>query len=106
MAIFNLLLALLGFLPAAFAAFGLTENSDSFIVDAGSSNPLIATIRKSDCDIRSILYYGNQLQNPDSQGTHIGSGLGSATVTAQTISSAYRPTYLPPSPVTAVMLTT
>lgn len=96
MAIFNILLALLGFLPAAFAAFGLTENSDSFIVDAGSSNPLIATIRKSDCDIRSILYYGNQLQNPDSQGTHIGSGLGSATVTAQTISSTYRPTYLPP----------
>lgn len=89
MAIFNIILGLLGFLPAAFAAFGLTENSDSFIVDAGSSNPLIATIRKSDCDIRSILYYGTQLQNPDSQGTHIGSGLGSATVTAQTISNKY-----------------
>jgi rhamnogalacturonan endolyase len=63
------------------AAFGLTTNTDTYIVDAGSSNPLKFTVDRSNCDITSINYYGSELQY-QSTGSHIGSGLGSATVTA------------------------
>lgn len=65
----------------AYAAFGLTTNSDSYVVDAGSPNPLKFTVDRSSCDITSINYYGSELQYP-SKGSHIGSGLGSAAVSA------------------------
>lgn len=67
------------------AQFGFAEESDSFVVNAGSADTLVTTIRKSDCDIRSLVYRGTELQGPQDQGTHIGSGLGSANVTAETI---------------------
>ncbi|KAJ5378011.1 uncharacterized protein N7496_005420 [Penicillium cataractarum] len=63
------------------AAFGLTTNTDTYVVDAGSSNPLKFTVDRTNCDITSINYYGSELQY-QSTGSHIGSGLGSATVTA------------------------
>ena len=63
------------------AAFGLTTNTNSYVVDAGSSNPLKFTVNRSNCDITSINFYGSELQY-QSTGSHIGSGLGSATVTA------------------------
>ena len=63
------------------AAFGLTTNSGSYVVDAGSSNPLKFTVSRTSCDITSIVYYGSELQY-QSTGSHIGSGLGSATVSA------------------------
>lgn len=83
------LLVLLGLASTALAQFGLTDESDSFVVNAGSANPLVVTIRKSDCDIRSIVYRGTELQGPQAMGTHIGSGLGTATVTAQTIDGMF-----------------
>lgn len=63
------------------AAFGLTTNSNSYVIDAGSPNPLVFTVSRSSCDITSIKYYGAELQY-SSQGSHIGSGLGSADVSA------------------------
>ncbi|KAK1142263.1 hypothetical protein N8T08_008007 [Aspergillus melleus] len=63
------------------AAFGLTTNDNSYVIDAGSPNSLVFTVSRSSCDITSIKYYGSELQYP-SQGSHIGSGLGSASVSA------------------------
>ncbi|KAL4918699.1 Rhamnogalacturonase B, N-terminal-domain-containing protein [Aspergillus aurantiobrunneus] len=66
---------------AANAAFGITDNGDSYTIDAGSANPLRFAVSQSSCDITSISYYGAELQY-QSTGSHIGSGLGSATVSA------------------------
>lgn len=65
----------------ASAAFGITTNDDSYVIDAGSANSLAFTVSRESCDITSINYYGSELQYA-SKGSHIGSGLGSATVTA------------------------
>jgi rhamnogalacturonan endolyase len=66
------------------AAFGITTSTASYVIDAGSSNPLKFTVSRTSCDITSINFYGSELQY-QSTGSHIGSGLGSATVTATTI---------------------
>lgn len=66
----------------ASAAFGITTNDDSYVIDAGSANSLTFTVSRESCDITSINYYGSELQYA-SKGSHIGSGLGSATVTAK-----------------------
>ncbi|KAJ5691939.1 hypothetical protein N7462_001362 [Penicillium macrosclerotiorum] len=63
------------------AAFGITTSSSAYVIDAGSSNPLKFTVDRTSCDITSINYYGSELQY-QSTGSHIGSGLGTATVTA------------------------
>ncbi|KAI5357620.1 putative Galactose-binding-like domain superfamily, galactose mutarotase-like domain superfamily [Septoria linicola] len=89
MAFRKLAFCLSGLSASVVAQFGLTEESDSFVVNAGSANSLVATVRKSDCDIRSIVFRGTELQGPQSQGTHIGSGLGTASVTAETIDDKY-----------------
>lgn len=65
----------------ASAAFGITDNDDSYVIDAGSANPLKFTVDRGSCDITSINYYGSELQY-SGKGSHIGSGLGSATVSA------------------------
>lgn len=74
----------------ASAAFGITTNDDSYVIDAGSTNPLTFTVSRESCDITSINYYGTELQY-SGQGSHIGSGLGSATVSA-TENSSYHMT--------------
>lgn len=83
-----LLPALTLFTPLASAAFGLTSNTDSYVVDAGASNTLVVTVNKKSCDITSILYRGEELQYK-STGSHISSGLGSATVTGEVIAGQY-----------------
>lgn len=65
----------------ASAAFGITTSTASYVIDAGSSNALKFTVSRTNCDITSINYYGSELQY-QSTGSHIGSGLGSATVSA------------------------
>ncbi|KAI9372757.1 Rhamnogalacturonate lyase A [Aspergillus egyptiacus] len=64
------------------AAFGVTEDGDSYTIDANSPNPLRFTVSRSNCDITSIYYYGAELQY-SGKGSHIGSGLGSASVSAK-----------------------
>lgn len=76
------------FCASALAAFGVTESSSAYVVDAGSSNSLSITISRSSCDITSILYRGEELQYK-SQGTHLSSGLGTATVTSEIIEDQY-----------------
>lgn len=66
---------------AANAAFGVTDNGDSYTIDANSPNPLQFTVDQASCDITSIVYYGSEFQY-SGKGSHIGSGLGSATVSA------------------------
>lgn len=63
------------------AAFGITTSDDSYLIDAGSQNPLKFTVSRSSCDITSINYYGSELQY-SGKGSHINSGLGSADVSA------------------------
>ncbi|KAF7187601.1 putative rhamnogalacturonate lyase A [Pseudocercospora fuligena] len=84
----RLVISLLGLATTAFAAFGLTDNDGSYVVDTGSANTLVTTIDKASCDVTSIVYRGTELQG-SGPGTHIGSGLGSATVTAQVIDDKY-----------------
>lgn len=88
MSVRTLLLGLLSLASTAFAAFGYTESSASFVVDAGSANSLVVTIEKSSCDVTSIVYRGVEIQS-QTTGTHIGSGLGTATVSADTIDGMY-----------------
>ncbi|KAH1555209.1 hypothetical protein KXX57_004102 [Aspergillus fumigatus] len=76
---------LLLFLPSwarvTYAAFGITTTSSSYVIDANSPNPLKFTVNRSNCDITSINFYGAELQYQGT-GSHIGSGLGSASVSA------------------------
>ncbi|RAK71495.1 putative rhamnogalacturonase B [Aspergillus fijiensis CBS 313.89] len=65
----------------AHAAFGITTSSSAYVIDTNAPNQLKFTVSRSSCDITSIIHYGTELQY-SSQGSHIGSGLGSATVTA------------------------
>ncbi|KAK2017486.1 rhamnogalacturonase [Colletotrichum eremochloae] len=75
--------SILSFASSALAAFGITTSGSNFVIDAGSSNPLILQVSKSSCDINSIKYRGHELQYTG-KGSHISSGLGSATVEATT----------------------
>ncbi|KAK0707612.1 Rhamnogalacturonase B, N-terminal-domain-containing protein [Lasiosphaeris hirsuta] len=66
-------------LSLALCAFGYTSSGGNYIVDPGSANPLIFSVSQSNCDIKSIKFRSTELQY-GSQGTHIGPGLGSATI--------------------------
>ncbi|KAL1631986.1 hypothetical protein SLS56_004031 [Neofusicoccum ribis] len=88
MALFTLFLAFVSLFAPALAAFGVTTSTSSYVVDAGSSNPFIVTISRSSCDITSIKYRGEEFQY-SGKGSHISSGLGSATVSSQIVSSTY-----------------
>lgn len=66
------------------AAFGVTKSGSNFVVDAGSSNALVFTVNGANCDLTSIKYRGEEFQYA-SKGSHISSGLGSATVTSAII---------------------
>lgn len=69
---------------SALAAFGVTKSGNNFVVDAGSSNALVFTVNGANCDITSIKYRGEEFQYA-SKGSHISSGLGSASVSSTII---------------------
>jgi rhamnogalacturonan endolyase len=71
------------FVRQSSAAFGLTTSTSAYVIDAGSSNPLIFTVSRTNCDITSISFYGSELQY-QSTGSHIGSGLGTGTTVTAT----------------------
>lgn len=75
------------FASGALAAFGYTSSGGNYVIDAGSSNPLIFSVSQSSCDIKSIKYRGTELQY-SGKGSHIGSGLGSATVSVSQINGS------------------
>lgn len=85
--IFNgALLVAAAFASPSLAAFGVTRSGSNIIVDAGSSNSLQFTVNSNSCDITSILFRGEELQYAKT-GTHISSGLGTATVKSEVINS-------------------
>jgi rhamnogalacturonan endolyase len=65
-------------------AIKLTTSDAAYTVDAGSANPFIFTVKRSSCDVTSINYLGSEVQY-QSQSSHISSGLGTATVSATSI---------------------
>lgn len=69
------------------AAFGYSSSGGNYIIDAGSSNTLVFSVSQSTCDINSIKYRGTELQY-SSKGSHIGSGLGSNSVSITQISGS------------------
>ncbi|GAB1520469.1 hypothetical protein RhiTH_003545 [Rhizoctonia solani] len=71
---------LLGLVPSALAAFGVTKGSNYLDVDTG--NKLIYRVSTTNGDITSIKYDGKELQY-SKKFTQIGSGLGSATVSSK-----------------------
>ncbi|KAI0417819.1 polysaccharide lyase family 4 protein [Xylaria grammica] len=82
-----LLLSTLGFASSVSAAFGFTKSGNDYVIDAGSSEPLIFTVSGTSCDITSIKYRSAELQGR-SKGTHLSSGLGSATVSVTNVSGS------------------
>ncbi|CCA74880.1 related to ASD-1 rhamnogalacturonase B precursor [Serendipita indica DSM 11827] len=65
----------------AYAAFGYSSSGSTITVDAGSSNSLIFKVNSNTCDITSLVYRGAEYQYQSTY-SHIGSGLGSASVSA------------------------
>ncbi|KKY33406.1 putative rhamnogalacturonase b [Diaporthe ampelina] len=86
MLLHSLLLAVYGF-TSVFAAFGFTKSGDNYVIDAGSSNALVFQVSSTSCDINSILYRGTQLQY-SGKGSHISSGLGTATVSVSQVTAS------------------
>ncbi|KAF2125539.1 polysaccharide lyase family 4 protein [Dothidotthia symphoricarpi CBS 119687] len=82
------LVATAAFTSSALAAFGVTTSGSNIVVDAGSSNALVFTVNSGSCDITSIKYRGEEFQYA-SKGSHISSGLGTATVKSEIVSSQY-----------------
>lgn len=84
------LLATFAFSSSSLAAFGVTTSGNNIIVDAGSDNAFKISVNKNSCDINSISYRGEEFQY-QSTGSHISSGLGSATVSSTIINSELLP---------------
>ncbi|KAF3064379.1 putative rhamnogalacturonase [Daldinia childiae] len=79
------LLSVCVFASSVFAAFGFTKSGSNYVIDAGSSNPLIFTVNGGSCDITSIKYRGTELSEG---GTQLSSGLGSATVKVESVTAS------------------
>jgi hypothetical protein len=81
----SVLLATYALTSTTLAAFGVTNSGGNYVIDAGSDNPFVITVNGNNCDIQSIRYRSEEFQY-SKQFTQISSGLGSATVKAETIS--------------------
>ncbi|KAL2022035.1 hypothetical protein VTK56DRAFT_6275 [Thermocarpiscus australiensis] len=75
------------FASGTLGAFGYTSSGNNYIIDAGSSDSLVFSVSKSSCDVNSINFRGTELQY-SGKGSHISSGLGSATVSVSQISGS------------------
>ena len=70
----------------AYGAFGVTTVSGTYQVDTGAG--LVFRIKQTNGDMVSLKLNGNELQD-QTKFSHISSGLGTATVTAQTFGTSY-----------------
>lgn len=82
------LLSLLSLASLGAADFGFTQSGSNYNIDAGSADGLRFTLSSSSCDITSIKFRGTELQGKSGKGTHIGSGLGSASVSVSEVNAA------------------
>ncbi|KAI5927496.1 family 4 polysaccharide lyase [Camillea tinctor] len=78
MSLFTLVFVIFAYIASVFA-ITVTESDDSYTVNPEASNAFTVTISRSSCDITSLNFYGTEYQY-SSTGSHIASGLGSATV--------------------------
>lgn len=76
--------SVLAFASTALASFGYSMSGANYVIDTGSSNSLVFSVSTKSCDINSIKYRGTELQY-QSKGSHISSGLGTATVSITTV---------------------
>lgn len=83
--IWQLLLLLLA--RVAFAAWGYTETSDSYIIDTGEG--LVVTVSSENGDITSMLYNGVEYNGYDGKNTQVESGLGASDVSIIEYSDPY-----------------
>lgn len=74
--LFPLLFLLLA--RVAFAAWGYTESTSSYVVDTGKG--LVVTVSKTNGDITSMLYNGVEYNGYSGKNTQVESGLGTSTV--------------------------
>ncbi|KAI6082755.1 polysaccharide lyase family 4 protein [Hypoxylon rubiginosum] len=81
-----LFLSVIAFASSVLAAFGFTQSGSNYVIDAGSDNALVFTVNGGSCDITSIKFRGTELQG--STGTHLSSGLGSATVKVEKVTAS------------------
>lgn len=86
MRISSVLFSLACLAGTSFAAFGVTSTNGRFVVDTNGG--LVFSVSQTNGDIVSLVYSGTEAQD-SSKMSHIASGLGSATVSATTISSTY-----------------
>ncbi|KAJ0160548.1 Rhamnogalacturonate lyase A [Colletotrichum tanaceti] len=70
-----------------FAAFGLQESSSKYTVDTDGG--LVFEVNRANGDIVSLLYNGVEYQGTTKM-SHINSGLGSSTVTAETVNGTVK----------------
>jgi hypothetical protein len=77
-----------GLLVLSAEAIKLTTTDAAYTVDAESTNPFTFTVQRSSCDVTSIKYIGSEVQY-QSTASHISSGLGTATVSATSITCKY-----------------
>ncbi|WP_426801069.1 rhamnogalacturonan lyase B N-terminal domain-containing protein [Xanthomonas campestris] len=75
-----------GVVVPASAAFGITRSGDRIVVDTGAE--LLFSVNASNGDLVSMRYRGNELQTTESKGSHIASGLGTASVEARVVGGA------------------
>ena len=77
------LLLYAGVSAPALADFGISRSGDRVIVDSGAE--LVFAVGARNGDIVSMRYRDNELQTTESKGSHIASGLGSASVDARSV---------------------
>lgn len=83
--IWQLLLLLLA--RVAFASWGYTETSDSYIIDTGKG--LVVTVSSENGDITSMLYNDVEYNGYDGKNTQVESGLGASDVSITEYSDPY-----------------
>lgn len=77
------LLLYAGISAPALADFGISRSGNRVIVDSGAE--LVFAVDARNGDIVSMRYRDNELQTTESKGSHIASGLGSASVDARIV---------------------
>lgn len=87
----SVLLFLSPLLTAFVDAISLTSTSSTFTVDAGSNPSFQFTVQKASCDVTSIKFNGQEVQSGSA--SQIASGLGKATVSANTITCMLKSIY-------------
>ncbi|KAL1612292.1 hypothetical protein SLS60_000516 [Paraconiothyrium brasiliense] len=83
--LFRAILPFLSFVPAAFAAWGYSDDGSNYVIDTGAS--LIVKVSKSNGDMTSIVYNSVQYNGQSGKNSQVESGLGSSTVSISQYSS-------------------